>query len=36
MIEATRDGLWLLWVLLGWVEEPEPVVEAGLGLGPDG
>ncbi len=36
MIDATRDGLWALFVLLGWVEEPERAVEVGATVGSDG
>ncbi len=36
MIDATRDGLWVLFVLLGWVEEPEGAVENGPLISPEG
>ena len=36
MIDVARDGLWALFTLLGWVEEPVGVVEIGATITSDG
>ncbi len=36
MIDAARDGLWVLLVLLGWMEDPTELVENGASLDPLG
>ncbi len=36
MIDAMQEGLWALWILLGWVDEADAALENGMTINPDG
>ncbi len=36
MIDAMQEGLWALWILLGWVDGADAALEYGATIDPDG